>query len=242
FSGSGNFTTTGVQTVTVTGSGTPINSGTFNYTFSLGSSTCTRNVTYMPGSNPSQICQLGPDDLPYNYVTTNGMTVSITATHTGDKDVNTTGWRGCFSGPDSVYMSNFWLLGLKNGVHTPTTTVYSFSRLITDAEVALSELDYGSPTPQSVTITAQDVNGNDVPVTLSRTKDCIPGNNVINGNTVTQSGVGSGRQRNTSLSIKVSGSYYRKLTVVHNGSTGTYRPETKNATAANLTVCNAIAQ
>lgn len=235
WSGSGTFTSTGVQNVTLTASGTPTNSGTFDYTFNLGSSSCTRSITFN-GNTPSSMCQFGPDDLPNNsFVTSNGIQISVSATHTGDKGVNTTGWYGC--GPagaaNAVYMSNFWLFGLKNGVHTSTTTTYSFSRPISNAEVSMSELDVN----QSVTITAQDVNGNNVSVVLTKIKDCISSNNTVSGNTVTAT---SGR--NTSLSIRVGGAYYRKITVVHNGVSGSYRPETNDATAANLTLCNAVAQ
>ena len=49
FSNTGSFTTTGVKTVTLTGSGTPVNSGAQNYTIGFGTSTCTFSVTYAAG-------------------------------------------------------------------------------------------------------------------------------------------------------------------------------------------------
>lgn len=46
FSGSGVFTATGAQNITLTATGTPVAGGTFGFTFSLGASTCTRNITF----------------------------------------------------------------------------------------------------------------------------------------------------------------------------------------------------
>ena len=50
FSKSGSFTTTGLQPVTLTGSGVPLNSGPQIYTVSFGSSTCTFSITYQAGA------------------------------------------------------------------------------------------------------------------------------------------------------------------------------------------------
>lgn len=55
FSGSGSFTTTGLQTITLAGSGTPITSGTFNY--SPGNNGCSFAITILPA-----------DPLPTNYI------------------------------------------------------------------------------------------------------------------------------------------------------------------------------
>lgn len=46
FTASGSFTTTGLQTITLTGSGTPITSGTFNY--SPGNNGCSFTITVLP--------------------------------------------------------------------------------------------------------------------------------------------------------------------------------------------------
>ncbi len=53
FSASGNFTSTGVQTVTLTGNGTPINSGPQSFAVSFGTSTCSFSLTFLPGATPS---------------------------------------------------------------------------------------------------------------------------------------------------------------------------------------------
>jgi len=45
FSKSGTFSSTGVQSVTLVGNGTPTNAGSFNYTATAGSSSCTFSVT-----------------------------------------------------------------------------------------------------------------------------------------------------------------------------------------------------
>ncbi len=52
FSKTGSFTTTGVQNVTLTGAGTPVNSGSFTYTVSYGASTCTFTVNFNSGTTP----------------------------------------------------------------------------------------------------------------------------------------------------------------------------------------------
>ena len=53
FSLAGIFTATGVQSVTLVGSGTPLNAGVQNFTVSFGSSTCNFSITFLPGVMPS---------------------------------------------------------------------------------------------------------------------------------------------------------------------------------------------
>ena len=53
FTKSGIFTTTGVQTILLTGTGIPINSGAQPFTVTFGTSTCNFNVTFQPGVMPS---------------------------------------------------------------------------------------------------------------------------------------------------------------------------------------------
>jgi hypothetical protein len=48
FSGSGNFPSTGPQTVTLTGTGTPLASGAQNFPVTFGPSTCSFNITFLP--------------------------------------------------------------------------------------------------------------------------------------------------------------------------------------------------
>jgi hypothetical protein len=49
FSSSGNFSATGVQTVTLTGTGTPLNAGLQNFSVTFGASTCNFSITFTPG-------------------------------------------------------------------------------------------------------------------------------------------------------------------------------------------------
>lgn len=49
FSKSGTFASTGLQIVTLTGSGTPTNSGAQNFAITYGSSTCNFSITFLPG-------------------------------------------------------------------------------------------------------------------------------------------------------------------------------------------------
>ena len=53
FSASGNFASVGVQTVTLTGNGTPINPGPQSFAVSFGNSTCSFSLTFLPGAAPS---------------------------------------------------------------------------------------------------------------------------------------------------------------------------------------------
>lgn len=53
FSGSGTFTGTGAQPITLTGTGTPLAAGSFNYTPAAGSSTCTFSITSTGGATAS---------------------------------------------------------------------------------------------------------------------------------------------------------------------------------------------
>ena len=55
FSGSGNFTSTGNVAISLTASGTPTNSGTFSYIYTLGSSTCTNDITFASGGGVATI-------------------------------------------------------------------------------------------------------------------------------------------------------------------------------------------
>ena len=50
FSSSGNFTAAGVQTIFLTGSGTPIIAGLHSFTVTFGTSSCTFTITFLPGT------------------------------------------------------------------------------------------------------------------------------------------------------------------------------------------------
>ena len=53
FSKSGVFATTGVQLITLTGTGTPVNEGIQSFTVTFGSSSCDFSITFLPGVMPS---------------------------------------------------------------------------------------------------------------------------------------------------------------------------------------------
>lgn len=50
FSATGTFSATGIQTITLTGSGTPINAGAQTFTVTFGTSNCTFNITFLQGT------------------------------------------------------------------------------------------------------------------------------------------------------------------------------------------------
>lgn len=53
FSTSGVFTNTGIQTVTLIGNGTPVNSGSQNFTVGFGASLCNFSIAFLPGVSTS---------------------------------------------------------------------------------------------------------------------------------------------------------------------------------------------
>ncbi len=53
FSGSGIFSTTGIQSVALTGVGTPVNPGLQNYNVTFGTGTCGFGLTFLPAAAPS---------------------------------------------------------------------------------------------------------------------------------------------------------------------------------------------
>ncbi|KAA9041746.1 hypothetical protein FW778_06930 [Ginsengibacter hankyongi] len=53
FSKTGSFTATGVQTILLTGSGTPVAPGVQNFTVTFGTSNCSFSLTFLPGVAPS---------------------------------------------------------------------------------------------------------------------------------------------------------------------------------------------
>ena len=53
FSNSGTFTNTGLQIVTLAGSGTPLNAGVQNFVVTTGTSLCNFSITFLPGVAPS---------------------------------------------------------------------------------------------------------------------------------------------------------------------------------------------
>ncbi|MEO8415019.1 MAG: hypothetical protein ABI472_15225 [Ginsengibacter sp.] len=53
FSKTGTFTSTGVQTISLTGSGTPLNAGLQNFSVTFGTSACSFGITFLAGVIPS---------------------------------------------------------------------------------------------------------------------------------------------------------------------------------------------
>ncbi|MEN4761402.1 hypothetical protein ABEG63_13775 [Chryseobacterium sp. C39-AII1] len=89
FSGSGTFTSTGSQTITLTANGTPSAAGSFGFTFSLGSSTCSRNITFNAATGAGTItnCTTGALNGTYQAGTamnsSNTIQLTVNATQTG---------------------------------------------------------------------------------------------------------------------------------------------------------------
>jgi hypothetical protein len=103
FSGSGTFATTGVQTIRLTGTGTPTTASPFNFPVSAGASTCSFTVTvtslcsdYYPrttNSNWSYIYDNDPTDTAHRYV--------ISATKSANGNTYNIFMENVGSGPDS---------------------------------------------------------------------------------------------------------------------------------------------
>lgn len=53
FSKTGNFIATGIQTITLSGSGIPLNAGPQNFTVTFGTSNCSFSLSFLPGVAPS---------------------------------------------------------------------------------------------------------------------------------------------------------------------------------------------
>ena len=95
FSKTGSFTATGLQTVTLTGSGIPVNAGIQTYTITFGASNCTFTITYTAASGAATGTLGGtpgactPVTLAGNY--TQGVALTATNTVTLQVTVNTLG-------------------------------------------------------------------------------------------------------------------------------------------------------
>ncbi len=102
FSASGNFTSTGVQTVVLLGSGTPFSAGLFTFTTALNPGTgcsTTINVTG-PATNPAVFTLGGPGSCPNAVIngsfivgtfldSSNRVTLTVNVTTTGTYNINT---------------------------------------------------------------------------------------------------------------------------------------------------------
>ncbi|SIQ97790.1 hypothetical protein SAMN05880574_1431, partial [Chryseobacterium sp. RU37D] len=194
FSGSGNFTTTGVQTVTVTGSGTPINSGTFNYTFSLGGSTCSRDVTYVASSNPAiDPCTksyLGKSDFPNTYMI-NGQPVYVTVSITGHQENATGNGSGC--GWHTT--TDAWIIG---GNNVMSTLTFTFSQPVSG--VKFNNGGIYSNAGQQATVTAKNGSVDISNPTLTTTQGCNSVPTVV-GNKIKQPGTFTVTDTVTSITI-----------------------------------------
>ena len=93
FAGAGNFSTTGVQTITLAGTGTPTTAGSQSFSITAGSSTCTFPVTVVPNSAPSAVFTLqGAPGACMNAVVSGTYTqgAALGASHTVVIQVNVT--------------------------------------------------------------------------------------------------------------------------------------------------------
>ncbi len=70
FSGSGNLLL-GAQTIVLTGSGTPVNSGAILFPVSLGTSNCSFSITFLPGTAPVDFLKCSIDGGPITNFNTN---------------------------------------------------------------------------------------------------------------------------------------------------------------------------
>ncbi|MGZ8537349.1 MAG: hypothetical protein ACXWV9_03750 [Flavisolibacter sp.] len=143
FSGSGTFTTTGVQTITLNATGTPTTAGAQNFTISAGASTCTFPVTVLPNTAPSAVFTLqgSPGNcmnavVAGNYVlntplsASNTVTIQINVTTVGQWAVSTNTVSGMtFTGMGTLAATGnqtLTLVGsgipLATGTHTLTVT------------------------------------------------------------------------------------------------------------------------
>ncbi len=197
WSGTGTFTSTGAQNVTLTASGTPTNSGTFNYTFTLGTSTCSRNITFdSPGINPCQGTGfLGRSDFPNTY-SINGVPVYVTVTTSGTGPGAAYGQCGGQSNTDS------WGIGV-NGA---STTTFTYSKPVTGAKFNITLA--GGP-GETITVSAKNGSTTVNPL-LSSGQSCFQ-QPTVTGNNVTESGT---------FTV---GATVTSITITHNGGgTGAY--------------------
>jgi hypothetical protein len=121
FSASGNFATTGTQTVTLNGNGTPAASGNLNFTVTFGSSTCTFSVNV---SSSGAAGTLGGAPGTCAPITVNGtytQGAALTASNTVQVQVNVTA-TGAYSITTNT-ASGFSFSGNGNFATTGTQTV-----------------------------------------------------------------------------------------------------------------------
>jgi hypothetical protein len=92
FSGSGNFPTTGLQSITLSGTGTPVSTGTTNFPVSTGTSNCSFDIPVesldppcTPNNNTAtfSVAGIGPISFYGNSTTVSGGSFAITANGIG---------------------------------------------------------------------------------------------------------------------------------------------------------------
>ncbi len=206
FSGSGTFTSTGSQTITLTANGTPSAAGNFNFTFSLGSSTCTRSITFAsntppnPTDNASCPINYGHTDFP-GYYDIGGNQVYVTATRSGAVGTPANGIDQCVDVHNSV---NPWEVG-NNGTGSVT---FTFSRPVSNIGFDFSAMSVNNN--EIVTVTAKNGSSTVNPTVTGLSVGSCYTAGTVSGNTLQN---GAGR-------LVVGGVYYTSVTITHNGSGG----------------------
>ncbi|MDR6404495.1 MULTISPECIES: hypothetical protein [Chryseobacterium] len=200
FSGAGNFTVLGNQNITLTANGTPSGSGYFNYTFSLGSSTCTRSIAFgSVGKDPCNVTLnnwLGQSNFPDTY-SINGQSVAVNVSSTGG-----TGAGQAFQQCGGTSNTDSWGMGISGA----STTTFTFSKPVSDIKFNITLA--GGP-GETITVSAKN-GATTVSPSLSSGQACFQ-QPTITGNNVTASGT-----------FKV-GATVTSVTISHNGgATGAY--------------------
>jgi hypothetical protein len=200
FSGAGNFTVLGNQNISLTANGTPSVSGSFNYTFSLGSSTCTRSIAFESvGKDPCNVTSnswLGQSNFPDTYVI-NGQSVAVSVTTTGGA-----GAGQAFQQCGGTSNTDSWGMGISGA----STTTFTFSKPVSD--IKFNATLAGGP-GETITVSAKN-GATIVNPSLSSGQACFQ-QPTITGNSVTASGT-----------FRV-GATVTSVTISHNGgATGAY--------------------
>ncbi|WP_027381015.1 hypothetical protein [Chryseobacterium daeguense] len=180
----------------VTGNGTPINSGTFNYTFTLGSSTCSRDVYYNaqdPAIDPCQTVWLGRSNFPNTYLI-NGQSVAV--------NVTTTGYVTAGSQMDSCgghSTSNSWKIGTYN---SPGSITFTFSKPVSNVKINANGWYSGSNNVATVTAKNGATTISNPTLLTSQSCNQVP---TVTGNTITQPGTFAVQNTVTSITVSYNG-------------------------------------
>lgn len=233
FTGHGTFVTTGPNTVTLTGNGTPTASGTFIYPITLttlGSSTRTRSINFNDAPPPAPDLTTSCTGFLLPYTANNGTAsgtingLPVTATFSeyvrviagGLSSVSTIPASGC--GATTPTMSNNFVLGgtatMFNGL---SSMKINFNRKVSNLKINMTAVN----TNESSTFTLKN-NGVTVSpaIQLSPSGTCNS-NFTVNGTTITLS---SGNALVKGLIYNIGGVWFDEIVFSHTGvpSSGQY--------------------